>query len=1013
MGKTLKKAGIGAFMLLIAFQTTFAQTRLIKGKVTSAEDSQPMPGVNVLVQGTSRGTATNVDGEYSIELASGETTLVFSFVGYKTQIVPVGSREVVDVMLESDATSLEEIVVVGYGAQKKSDITGATASIAGGELIKQPVLTATQALQGKVAGVQIISSGQPGSSPQIRIRGVSTALGGTTSLYVVDGVLTDDISNINTADIVDISVLKDASAAAIYGSRGANGVVIITTKKGKSGELQISYNNNIGIRQASNLVKMANAAEYRNYVQASTGIAPPPSSYNTNWYDVILRTASTQNHNLSVSGGTDKATYLFNVGYLYDQGIVIGNDFKRLTLRLNDEFKLTNRIKLGFQSSYGNSINQNGFGNTDIDAFGNIGSVYNDAYRAAPIIADKVGGLYGNTSAYQNVGNPMLDVSNNTIKVKDNRLQGSTYVEVKPVDWITVKTSIGADWRNSLNRGYYYKFNNDESTFLIAGGNQFRSRSSLNISQTQSFRWVWDNTVTATKSFGKHDFTLLVGTTAEKYNRTKIAASRLDVPADPNLWYIGVGDANTSQNDGNGDAWARNSYLARLNYGYDGKYLLTATVRTDGSSRLPVKNRWQQYPSFGVAWVLSREGFMQNQELFDMLKVRASYGKVGNDQIPTDAFTRTVALNKPYSFNGSVKPATNGAQINQIIDPNINWETTQEYDLAVEFGLMESKLTGEVNYYDKKVENALINIPIPRTVGDENGVIITNAASIRNRGIEMVLNWKTRVNDNFSYNISANATFNKNQVVALNGGEAIWGGGIGASQGYTTYTANGHAIGSFYVLRVLGVFNSDAEVAAYKNSEGKIIQPSATAGDFKYYDKNNDGVIDDKDRVFAGSYQPVAYFGLNFGANYKNWDFSLSIYGNVGNKVYNGKKGVRIAGTDNVERDVVYNRWTPSNHTQSEPAANTGNLPASTYFVESGTFARINNLTVGYTVPPAVLERFHLKSVRVYATSQNLLTLKKYSGFTSELPGDPINSGIELSTYPTTRTIAVGVNIGI
>jgi len=413
-----------------------------------------------------------------------------------------------------------------------------------------------------------------------------------------------------------------------------------------------------------------------------------------------------------------------------------------------------------------------------------------------------------------------------------------------------------------------------------------------------------------------------------------------------------------------------------------------------------------------MAWIMSREGFMQGQEFLDLLKIRASYGKVGNDQIPTDAFTQTVALNRAYAFNGSVTPATNGAQINQIIDPNITWETTEEYNAAIEFAFLESRLSGEINYYNKKVKNALINVPIPRTVGDIDGVILTNVASIQNTGVEVLLNWNQQVNPSFSYSISGNATFNKNKVVDLNGGQAIFGGGIGAAQGFTTYTDNGHAIGSFYVLQVIGVFNSAGEVASYTNQQGNPIQPNAKAGDFKYLDKNNDGQIDDNDRVFAGSYQPVAYFGLNTSANYKNWDFSIAFYGNAGNKVYNGKKAVRVEGKDNVERDVVYNRWTSENQTQNEPAANVGNQLASTYFVESGFFLRINNITVGYTFPTETLSRLKISSLRVFATSQNPITYKKYSGFTPELPGDPISSGIELSAYPTTRTIAAGLSVG-
>ncbi len=989
-----------------------AQTKTVRGTVTDSENGQTLPGVNIVVSGTTKGTTTDVDGAYSIELEPSENTLNFTFVGYKTITEVVGDRTVIDVKLETDIQMLEDVVVVGYGVQKKSDITGSTGSVKGEELARQPVLTATQAMQGKVAGVQIISSGQPGSSPQIRIRGVGTALGATTALYVVDGVLTDDISNINTADIVDMNVLKDASSAAIYGSRGANGVIIITTRKGSAGKLKINYSNNIGIKQAANLVEMASAAEYSNYAQAATGAIPPASNYSTDWYDVILRTASQQNHNLSLAGGTDKMTHFLNIGYLDEDGIIIKNNFKRFTLRLNSDYKLAEKLKFGYQTSYASNVNQNGFGNVKIDAYGNVGSVYNNAYRAAPIIPSSVDGKYGNTSSYGNVGNPLLDVTNNSIKVKENRIQASAFLEFKPVSTITLRSSIGTDWRNKQGRGYYYQFNADESTFITAGGNQSRAVSSLDINSNQAVRWVWDNTATYSKKIDDHNITVLVGATSERFNSSYISASRNDVPADPDLWYIGVGDANSSQNNGGGEKWTRQSFLARVNYSFQEKYLLTATVRSDGSSRLPEQNRWQQYPSVGLGWILSREGFLQSQKLFDLLKLRASYGKVGNDQIDAGVFTTAVTQNKPYSFNGSVSHATNGVQINQILDPNITWETTQEFDVAVEFSAFNAQFTGEVNYYNKQVENALIGIPVLKTIGDFDAQIFTNAASIQNKGIEVLLNWRGRINDDFTYTISGNATFNKNNVVKLNGGQRILGGSIGAAQGFTTFTDNGHPVGSFYVLKTLGVFNTGAEVNAYVDSEGTKIQPTAKPGDFKYQDTNNDGQIDDADRVFAGSYQPVAYFGLNFGANYKNFDFSLALYGNVGNEVYNGKKAVRVSGTDNIEKEIVYNRWTSGGKSQTEPGANVGNQLASDYFVESGSFLRINNITVGYTIPSSFLDKFKITSFRIYGTSQNLFTLQKYSGFTAELPGDPINSGIELSAYPTTRTIAVGLNIG-
>lgn len=1008
--QTMTKFLTALILVLTAMPPAGAQDRTVTGVVISAEDQTPLPGVNVVIEGTTRGTTTDAEGRYTLPVA-GEETLTFSFVGYETSTAAVGNRTTIDVVLAPDVEMLEDVVVIGYGVQEKTDITGSTATVKGQELAQQPVLTASQAMQGKVAGVQIISSGQPGTQPQVRVRGVGTALGQTTALFVVDGVLTDDISNINTADIVDLTVLKDASAAAIYGSRGANGVIIITTRQGAEGGMRINYSNNIGVRQAANLVPMANAAEYQNYVQAATGAVPPASEYNTNWYDVILRTALQHNHNLSLSGTTEKLNYFLNFGYFDEEGIVLNNDFKRFTVRYNNEYKIRDNLTFGLLSSYGNNVNQNAFGNINIDPFGNIGGVYNNAYRAAPIIPSIVDGRYGNTSAYQNVGNPLLDVNNNNIRVNENRLQATTFLEFLPLEWITVRSSIGGDWRNSFNRGYFYPFLADEETFITTGGNQQRPLSSLNVAQSTAFRWVWDNTVTLRRQVEDHDFTLLLGTTAERFRSQFIAANRSDVPADPNLWYIGAGNANTSQNEGGGDAWARSSYMARLNYSFQERYLMTATLRRDGSSRLPARNRWQNYPSIGVGWVVSREAFMANTNFFDLLKLRASYGRVGNDQIPTNAFTQTVALNRPYAFNGSASEAANGAQINQIIDPDITWETTEEFDIAVEFETLDSRLTGEINYYDKRVSNALSFVPIPRTVGDVDGVIITNVASIENVGLEGVLNWRNKTNDDWSYNIGGNVTFNRNRVLDLNGGQGVFGGGIGAAQGFTTYTFNGQPIGSFYVLKVLGVFNSGAEVNQYTNADGLPIQPTAKPGDFRYQDTNGDGVISDADRVFAGSYQPVAYFGLNGGVNFRQWDMSFSFYGNVGNEVYNGKKAVRVQGTDNIERDVVYNRWTNQNRTQTEPAANVGNLPASTYFVESGSFVRLNNITVGYTFRPSLLERFHISGLRIFATSQNAFTYQRYSGFTAELPGDPLNSGIELSSYPTTRTVAAGINI--
>lgn len=987
-----------SFLLLMFWSSiTYAQHK-ITGKVIDAKTQEGVPGASIKVKNLNIGAISDFEGNFSIN-AEKNAVLVVSFIGYSTKEVIVNGQERLTIGLEESSNELEQVVVVGYGAQRKVDVTGATSSVKGEDLMKQPVMTPTQAIQGRVAGVQIISSGRPGSSPNIRIRGTGTALAGTATLFVVDGVLTDDISNINTSDITNIDILKDASSTAIYGARGANGVVIISTKKGSSGKISVNYNNSIGVRSVANMVKMANATEYANYVSAASGQVVQAGNISTDWYSQILRNAFMQNHNLSISGGSEKFKNYLSLGYMADEGIVIKNNFKRFTARLNNDFILHEKLKTGISTSFANSRDQNV----------NLGTAYNNAYRAAPIIEAVQDGKYGNTSLYQNVGNAVLDINNNDDYAVINRLQSSAYLEFNPIKSLTFRSSIGGDLNFRNSRVYNYQFNNDQTTFLTAGGNQRNPNSNLSSTTENFFRWVWDNTVSYNKQFGQHTVTLLAGTTAEAYSISKFSAFRRDVPAASNLWYINTGNANTSTNSGEGDKWSRNSYISRLNYNFNDKYLLTATMRADGSSRFPLNNRWGYFPSFGAGWVLSNENFLINQNVFQTLKLRASWGRVGNDRIDSDGYIITVEPNLAYAFGGGT--ATLGSAITQIKDPNLKWETTEEADLGLEFSALNGKLQGEFGFYDKKSRNLLINVKVPSVTGDKDGVVLTNAASIKNTGFETALNWRDKINESMSYRVGANITFNKNSVIGLNGGQPILDGGVGASA-YTTKTDNFQPVGSFYVLQVLGVFQTDDEISSYKNANGQIIQPSASAGDFKYQDTNDDGKIDDADRVFVGSYQPKAFFGLNFGFTYKNFDLSVDAYGNFGNKVYNGKKAFRQGLLDNVEASMAYGRWSRGSGINDEPAANAGNLPASTYFIESGDFIRINNIALSYNISNNLLNKIKLSSARVFVTAQNFFTFKKYSGFTPELPGDPTRSGIELNAYPTTKTLAVGINVG-
>jgi TonB-linked SusC/RagA family outer membrane protein len=985
-------------ILMMVINTTLGQD-ITKGRIIDSKTKEGVPGASIRIKNTSTGTNSDFEGKFQLSTKK-PYSIIMSSVGYKMKEFLITNTTTLIFELEESTQSLDQVVVIGYGSQRKVDITGSTASVKGEDLVKQIVMTPTQAIQGKVAGVQIISSGKPGSSPDVRIRGIGTALAGTTTLFVVDGVLTDDISNINTSDITNVDILKDASSTAIYGSRGANGVIIITTKRGVNGNLSVSYNGNYGIREASNLVKMANSTEYANYVSASSGQTIVARGISTDWYGSILRMGIVQQHALSISGGSEKVKTFLSLGYLNEDGIVINNNFKRFTARLNNDYVVNKLLKFGLTTSFSNVLDRNV----------NLGSAYNNAYRAAPLIESKVNGLYGNTSLYQNVGNPILDIENANDLSKINRLQSALNIDLALLENLSFHSSIGGDLIYNNSRVYNTKFLNDNTTFIQEGGNQRNPNSNLNTSQTTSFRWVWDNIITYQTKFNKHSLKAMIGTTSEYYSMNYFTAFRKDVPMAENLWYISTGNANTSTNDGYGDKWARNSYIGRLNYNFKDTYLFTSTVRSDGSSRFPLQNRWGLFPSFGAAWVISNESFLKELPVIETMKLRVSWGQVGNDRISSDSYITTVDPNLAYAFGGGT--ATPGSAITQLKDKNIKWETTEEFDLGLEFGLLKGKLQGEIGYYNKKSKDLLINVKVASVTGDKDGVILTNAASIQNSGLEIALNYRERLSKDFTFKVGGNVTFNQNKVIGLNGGQPILDGGIGAAQQYTTKTDNNQPVGSFYVLQVLGIFQNDGEITTYQNSKGQVIQPSASAGDFKYQDINDDGKIDDNDRIFVGSYQPKAYFGLNFGVTYHAFDLSIDAYGNIGNVIYNGKKAFRQGLLDNVESSMAYSRWSRGSGINSEPAANAGNLPASTYFIESGDFIRINNITLSYSLPEKIIGRIKVTNARFFISTQNIFTLKKYSGFTPELTGDPTKAGIELNAYPTMKSISVGLNIG-
>ncbi|HUZ57941.1 MAG TPA: TonB-dependent receptor [Hanamia sp.] len=986
----------------------FAQSKIISGTVTGT-DGLPISGVSVQVKGGSAGTATDSSGNFSLNVSNPNATLVISSLGYISQNIGLAGRSNISIELKgAEAKELNQVVVVGYGTQRKIDVTGAISHVDGNQLAKQPVLTLTQALQGKVAGVQITSSGQPGSSPQVVIRGAGSILGGANPLYIVDGIWTDDITNINTSDILSVDVLKDASACSIYGVRGANGVILITTKQG-SGKMKVNYTANIGIQQAAYVVPMANAAQYLQYETAALGPQLFPTKYSTNWFNQVLRNAFYQNHNISVSGSGDKYKYALSAGYLTNQGIIIFNDYKRYTVRLNNEFSPTSFLKIGSTASFSNQASQNV----------PTGTITEDAYRAAPLVPAMLNGKFGNTSQYQNVGNPVLNAQNTNDLSHDDRLQGNVYLEINPLKTLSLRTTFNEEADFYDDRAYTYQHPNDTTFFNVNGGSQGATRSTLAISNSKYYRWVWSNTVNYNAQFGSSKITVLAGTEAQEYYQVGSSASRYSVPPITSEWYLQNGDANFQFNGSSVNKNTINSYFGRIFYSYKNRYEFTGNFRADGSSVFSAQNRWGYFPGLSAGWIISNEHFMQNQQIFQYLKLRGSWGELGNSNIPSDASVQTVLSNIPYFFNSgtSASGSTTGSIVPQIKDLNLKWEITKEADLGLEYSVLGGRLSGDIDVYDKRVTNALIYVQVPGTFGSQAnpnssitpGDVLTNAATIDNKGLEFSARWHDNINKNLSYFIGGNVSFNRNRVVSLNGGLPYFDGNINGY--FTTETKAGYPIGAFFMRQVTGVFQNSAQIQNYKDKNGNILQPAAQPGDL-IYKYNSNGQLDTS---YVGSYQPKAYIGISGGINYKTFDFSIDLYSNIGNQVYNGKQQARVVATDNIEKSIATSYWTQQNKSNTQPAANSGNQPASSYYIASGTFVRINNITIGYTFPQRILKRQKVFSdCRIFLNAQNPVTFKKYDGFSSELPGSSsTNAGIELGTYPTVRTFALGVNLSL
>ena len=973
----------------------WAQDLKITGTITDAGTQEPLAGATIAVPGTAKGTVSDAEGRYALSVSKSDKQLKFVYLGYIGQTVDIGGRTNIDIALTEDFENLDEVVVVGYGRQRKSDLTGAVSTLRGGDLTKIPSLSPEQALQGKVAGVQVSSpSGAPGAVPVIRVRGVGT-FNNSSPIFVVDGVILHNISFLNSADIESMEVLKDASATAIYGSRRANGVIIITTKQGKSldGKPTYAFSAEYSIQHLANRIDLLSGREFGAYVNdIVTGSYNNLDALpNTDWQDLIFKEAPLGNYQFSVSGASDRQQYYLGIGVFTQQGIIEKSSYDRLTIKMNNTYKLTKKIKVG--------------NNLTIAPFrqGNAPNVTYAAYRAQPVIKPfKDDGSY---SEVPGVGNPLADIEYTNNQSRGFRSVGNMFTEVELMKGLSFRSSFGVDFNFAEGRSF--------SPVFFVSPQQQNVINDLNINTFRGLNWLWENTLNYNFDLGEdHRFSLLGGYTMQRSRSLifNIGAQNI-INEREDLWYINSNNVNPNTIFHGVDPdqnYSLLSYLFRANYTLKDKYLFTATFRRDGSSKFIAANRWGNFPSVAAGWNLHKEAFMENVSQISTLKLRASWGQIGNEKISyLDQYALIVnGVNGVFGVPDALVP---GASFGKNGNPNIRWETTTQSDVGLELGFFQDKITAELDFYNRLTDDILVELSTPGYTGNGQGVKVRyNAASVVNRGMEFNLAYNGRVGD-VKYRLAALGSTVYNEVKSVGGSSGVdstlVGGFLGNGQSVTLSKA-GLPIGAFYGYEVGGVFQNQAQL------DNTPRQSIAEIGDLIYLDQNGDGVINTQDRVFLGSPIPKFIYGFSGEMSYRQFDLGIDFQGQLGNKIYNGKNAVR-PDLYNFEADVL-NRWRAEGGSNEEPRATTGgyNWVASSRFIQSGSFLRLRSLTLGYTFSESWLQRNHISQGKVYLRGTNLWTLTKYTGYTPEIGNsDVLSAGIDYGVYPITAVYSIGFNL--
>lgn len=984
------------------------QAKTVTGTVTDVS-GEPIIGANIRIKGTTTGTITDIDGNFSIE-AEPQSVIEVSYIGYLTQETVINNQKSIRFLLKEDTKTLDEVVVIGYGVQKKADLTGSVANINTEKLNTQSNADIGQALQGKIAGVDIVSQGgAPGSGTRIMVRGIGT-LNNASPLYIVDGMYMNSIDHINPNDIASIDVLKDASSAAIYGSRAANGVIIVTTKEGSNteGKPIIDLSVNLGISTASKFLDMLDAKGWAEVttiarqaigkpaLDMATDLANKPDN---DWQDIMFRPALMQNYNLSVKGGGKYSTYYTGLGYFNQDGIVKGTNYQRYNIQSKNDYKrgiFSAGTNLIISFSHDKPLHQELRG-------GMIGTILQSVPTLEKYDDTREGGYGGTYGDVVNIPHPLAIIDDNIMdRYNENvKIFANLYAQIELFKGLKYKLNLTPDFSFERYKNYLNKYDFGLATNSITQLTE-RQRRRRNI--------LVENLLTFDRTFGEHKISALAGYTYQDSRFRHIQAYGEGLPQ--GLEEI---DAATTNRSNEGNSWRSvlTSILGRVFYSYQNKYLFTATIRRDGSSKFGKNNRYGYFPSFSLGWNVAEEKFMENVHWLDQLKLRGGYGVLGNQEIDNYQYSSTITtgINYPDGNGGLLQ----GAFPKNFANPDIKWEETAMTNVGIDFMAFNNRLSLTADYYVKNTKDILLTVPIPISSGGANDPI-RNAGKIRNNGFEFNLGWMDQPNPDISYGINLIGSFNKNKVIAMGSESGSIKGGSTNQNITTSETKAGYPIGGYWLISTAGYFNSQEEVDAYAK-DGKKIQPAAEPGDIKFVDANNDGVINDDDRVFQGSPFPDFTFALNGNMRYKNFDLSIGLQGVLGNKIYNATRQTLedvTKGSNFLASCLDY--WTPENKNASHPRLtwddpNRNTRAESDRYLENGSYLRLRSVQLGYTFPQTWFKGA-IQHARVYINAENLFTITSYSGYSPDVNADNANyRGFDNFIYPTNRTFMLGLNV--